>query len=356
MSEATLTAVSRERDPTHAIIVRYRTPGVAKVCTRYPRSSTWRAWAYPDAAGVTYPVRLHTSVARRARSRWKPRAIFPVPFDDGESMIIVGTWPADWRPQDNNEISYCRHTIRSTGIADAARVIPHDTSPSVSTFTFPSRLAHPRAIGGRRARKTVIKPNAIVFYHLFPLPLRWNPDRFAEAAAVRYTIILRVRARRRRRTPRRRASARATNRRRPCACVRACVRACVLAVGPSYALLCSPCVVCVCACARLSAVYRVPYWYARWCATTREPPRCIVLPVYRSCTVRSRRRRRRRCRRTPLLLPLPTDNAAHDVYTRPPTDDGRRCTTFPATAAAGVFLGRLTEWYERPSAATTTST
>lgn len=118
----------------------------------------------------------------------------------------------------------------------------------------------------------------------------------------------------------------------------------------------------VCACVFVRACvrpkYRVPYWYARWCATTRDPPRCIVLPVYRSCTVPPP---------SLLLLLLLTRRRRHHGhrswrrvcvcvwYTGTPTDDGRRCTTSVATAAVasvGRLRRRRSRWYGRLFTAT----
>lgn len=155
---------------------------------------------------------------------------------------------------------------------------------------------------------------------------------------------------------------------RPCACVRAhecvCVRlnayararetrVCVYAC--EYVRVCTcvrvcVCVVILCACAPprrayacvgarawesgsvrvrarvrpSTAVYRVPYWYARWCATTRVRESCrwpvffflsfnIVLPVVVSTLVRCFRRRRRRSSRRFFFSP-PTLSANRVVY------------------------------------------
>lgn len=113
---------------------------------------------------------------------------------------------------------------------------------------------------------------------------------------------------------------------------------------------------------------RVLYWYARWCATTRESPPtgvlyylsaracewcvctyvrlCVCVAVlYRSCPVPL-------SARCPLSPPTPT-TLRYDVYARPPTDNRRRCTTSAVTAAAALAVGRRTKWYGRPSVAAT---
>lgn len=129
-------------------------------------------------------------------------------------------------------------------------------------------------------------------------------------------------------------------------CVRVWVRACVYV----RACVCVYCVVILCACAPprrayacvgarawesgsvrvrarvrpSTAVYRVPYWYARWCATTRVRESCrwpvffflsfnIVLPVVVSTLVRCFRRRRRRSSRRFFFSP-PTLSASRVVY------------------------------------------